>query len=145
MVERWHPKQELESLGASTPKPPKRANRVADVIRNELSMLLLSRVRDPHLQNVVISRVELSDDLRHAKIYYKTILGGGTSAAIRNALAKAAGFMRSHLAKALNMRFTPELKFWYDDKADAVENVERLLADIARERDERHKDTEDPE
>jgi ribosome-binding factor A len=137
MVEHWHPKQELESLGGQRSEPPKRASRVADVIKNELSVLLVQRVRDPQLQSLTISRVELTDDLRHAKIYYTLLQGKGGIGKASKSLSKAAGFMRSHLAKTLNLRFTPELRFWYDEEVEKVEKIERLLDDIARERGDR--------
>jgi ribosome-binding factor A len=141
MAAEWHPKQELESIGAAKPSIPKRADRVADVIRNELSVLMLQRIRDPKLSDVSISRVELSDDLRHAKIYFTILGNGGESKSIRARLEKASGFMRSHLAKTLNLRFTPDLRFWYDKEADKAREMEQLLADIARERDERSDNT----
>lgn len=141
MALEWHPKQELESIGAAKPSIPKRAERVADVIRNELSILLLQKIRDEKLRDVSISRVELSDDLRHAKIYY-TIFGDPVGfSSIQKSLEKASGFMRSHLAQTLNLRFTPDLRFWYDKEAEKVREMEKLLADIARERDERSDNT----
>jgi ribosome-binding factor A len=135
----WHPKQELESLGAVRSQPPKRAVRVADAVRTELSVLLLQRSSDPRLHDVQINRVTVTDDLRHAKIYYSTLPGAGNLEEIRQALERAAGFMRSHLAKTINLRFTPELRFWYDEGAEKVEEVEKLLAEIAREKDERER------
>lgn len=141
MATHWHPKQELESLGAAPAKPPKRAARVADVIKNELSVLLLQRVRDPHLREITISRVELSDDLRHAKVYYTMFQGQATPEQVRKSLEKATGFMRSHLARTLNLRYTPELRFWYDEELVEVERIERLLDDIARKRDEREQNS----
>ena len=141
MTTYWHPKQELESLGGQRSQPPKRASRVADVIKNELSVLLIQRVRDPLLQDISISRVTLSDDLRHAKIYYTMFQARGRQKEVEKSLTKASGFMRSHLAKTLNLRFTPELRFWYDEEFEEVEKIERLLDDIARERDEREQDS----
>lgn len=141
MTAEWHPKQELESFGIGREQAPKRATRVADVIRNELSILIVQRVRDPHLRDISISRVELSDDLRHAKIYYTSLQGISVQETVKRRLVKARGFMRSHLAKKLNLRFTPELHFWYDETVEKVEEMEKLLADIARERDEREKNT----
>lgn len=141
MTTYWHPKQELESLGGSRPQPPKRASRVADVIKNELSLLLVQRVRDPHLQDISISRVKLSDDLRHAKVYYTMFQPHGKLKRVEKSLGKATGFMRSHLAKTLNLRFTPELRFWYDEEFEEVEKIERLLDDITRERDDREQDS----
>lgn len=141
MTAEWHPKQELESFGIGRDRGQKRSVRVADVIKNELSILIIQRVRDPRLRDIRISRVELSDDLRHAKIYYTSPLGSSGSEAVKTRLVKAGGFMRSHLAKVLNLRFTPELHFWYDETVEKVEKMERLLADIARERNERENNT----
>jgi ribosome-binding factor A len=141
MTAEWHPKQELESFGIGREQAPKRAIRVADVIRNELSILIVQRVRDPQLRDISISRVELSDDLRHAKIYYTSLQGISAEETVKKRLVKARGFMRSHLAKKINLRFTPELHFWYDETVEKVEEMEKLLADIARERDEREKNT----
>jgi len=137
MNRNWHPKQELESLGAARSQPPKRAVRVADVIKNELSLLLVQKAQDPQLQEITISRVELSDDLRHAKIYYTFLPGQTTEEKVKRSLTKATGFMRSHLAKTLNLRFTPELRFWYDEEFERVEKIERLLDEISHERDTR--------
>ncbi len=139
MAVEWHPKQDLEAIGGGKTRLPKRADRVADVIRNELSVLLLRRIRDPRLRDVSFSRVELSDDLRHAKIFYTVLGETKKTARVQNSLEKAAGFMRSHLAKTLNLRFTPDLRFWYDEGADKVQEIENLLSDLARQRDDQAK------
>lgn len=137
MAVEWHPKQELESFGIGKSQMPKRSTRVADAIKNELAILLVQRVRDPKLRDISISRVEVSDDLSHAKIYYSSLHGSGEEGVIKKRLVKAKGFMRSHLAKKLNLRFTPELHFWYDETVEKVEEIEKLLAGLAQERDER--------
>ncbi len=141
MATHWHPKQELESLGAARAQPPKRASRVADVIKNELSLLFVQRVRDPYLRDITISRVELSDDLRHAKVYYTLFQGQAKMKQVNRSLLKAAGFMRSHLAKTLNLRFTPELRFWYDEEFEKVEKIEKLLDEISQKRDAREENS----
>jgi ribosome-binding factor A len=69
----WDPKGTLDSIGLGRSEQ-KRSTRVADAIRNELAILLLNKVRDPKIGNVTISRVEVSDDLKYARIYY-TVLG----------------------------------------------------------------------
>ena len=139
MAVEWHPKQDLEAIGGGKRRLPKRADRLADVIKNELSILLVQRVRDPKLRDVSISRVELTDDLRQAKIFYTVLDVSRKPARVQNSLDKAAGFMRSHLAKTLNLRFTPALRFWYDERADKVQEIENLLSDLARQRDEQAK------
>ena len=93
MATHWHPKQELESLGGHRSQPPKRASRVADVIKKELSLLLVQWVRDPYLREISISRVTLSDDLRHAKIYYTMFQPEGKLGQVEKSLAKAAGYV----------------------------------------------------
>ena len=71
----WDPKETLDSIGLGK-TAQKRSVRVADTIRNELSILLLQKVRDPKLASVYISRVTVTDDLKSAKIYY-TVAGEG--------------------------------------------------------------------
>ncbi len=130
----WDPKTRLEEIGLGR-EGYKRADRVADVIKNELSLLLISKVRDPNLAAVSISRVSVSDDLKNAKIFY-TIFPGEKKrpGQVKKGFERAKGFMRSHLAKVLNMRFTPALQFYYDDKADKVREIEDLFQEIADER-----------
>jgi ribosome-binding factor A len=89
---------------------------------------------------VAISRVKITDDLKLARIYY-TLPEGAARGAVQKSLARAKGFMRSHLASTLNMRYTPTLEFHYDDKADKVAEMERLFQEIAKER---RPDDQDP-
>jgi ribosome-binding factor A len=136
----WDPKGTLDSIGLGRSEQ-KRSTRVADAIRNELALLLLHKVRDPKISSVTISRVEVSDDLKYARIYY-TVLG--EDKAIKEAdvgLQRARGFMRSHLAKTLNMRYTPDLQFRYDMTNEKVREIEQLFQSIAGEKDENEKDS----
>lgn len=129
----FDPKNILDSIGVGK-QERKRPARVADVIRNEISILLIQKARDPNLSNVTVSRVVVSDDLKYAKIFY-TVLGDGK--VIRNAgkgLERAKGFFRSHLAKTLNLRYTPALQFQYDKTAEKVQELEELFREIAEER-----------
>jgi ribosome-binding factor A len=136
----FSPKETLDSIGLGRDEQ-KRSIRVADAIRNELAILLLQKVRDPKISNVTISRVEVADDLKYAKIYY-TVLGKGKALHEAEAgLQRAKGFMRSHLAGTLNMRYTPELQFRYDKTAEKVEAIEKLLQEIAGERENDEKDS----
>jgi ribosome-binding factor A len=129
----WDPKETIESVGLGK-RERKRSTRVAEAIQMELSLFFLQKVRDQKLSDVTISRVEVTDDLKSARIFY-TITGGekaGKQASV--ALKNATGFVRSHLAKILNLRYTPALKFIYDAKAEKVREMEALLDEIASER-----------
>ena len=130
----WDPKGTLDSIGLGRSEQ-KRSTRVADAIRIELALLLLHKVRDPKINSVTISRVEVSDDLKYAKVYY-TVFGEGKEIKEADAgLQRARGFMRSHLAKTLNMRYTPELQFRYDRTAEKVKEIEKIFQEIAGEKD----------
>lgn len=137
----WDPKQTLDSIGIGGKSEQKRSARVAEAIRNELATLLIGKVRDPRLQTIHFSRVEVSDDLSLARIFY-TVLGDKNE--IRQAgagLEKAKGFMRSHIARTLNLRFTPALQFNYDDVADKVAELDDIFQELAAERKSRDEDS----
>ncbi|KPK00243.1 MAG: hypothetical protein AMJ60_02185 [Desulfobacterales bacterium SG8_35] len=116
----------------------KRPKRVADMIKNEIALLLLRKVKDPRLTNVSIVTAEVTKDLRRAVVYYSVL---GDDAQVRKAaegLERAKGFIRSHLARELGMRATPELVFKHDLSMARQEEMERLLKEI-------HIDAEPPE
>ncbi len=130
----WDPKQTLDSIGLGEKKERKRSARVADAIRVEIATLLVSKIRDPKVEGVRLSRVEVTDDLSLARVFY-TVLNnqkGGKSAG--KGLERAKGFIRSHIAKTLNLRFTPAFQFRYDETAEKVEELESIFREIANER-----------
>lgn len=129
----WDPKETIESVGLGK-EERKRSARVADVIQKELSIFFLQKVRDEKLSDVTISRVEVTDDLRNARIFYSVGEGDKGRRQASQALKNATGFVRSHLAKILNLRFTPNLRFSYDAQAEKVREMEALLDQIASER-----------
>jgi ribosome-binding factor A len=136
----WDPKSTLDSIGLGK-NQQKRSTRIADAVRHELAILFLQKVRDPVIGSVTISRVDVTDDLKYARIYY-TVYGDGKDIKAADAgLQRARGFIRSHLAKTLNMRYTPELQFRYDKTAEKVEEIEKLFQEIAGERDEDEKNS----
>jgi ribosome-binding factor A len=100
-------------------------------MQEELSVAL-REMRDPRLEGVLISRVELTDDLQTARVYVRRDLGGdppAVKAAIK-ALGLAAGRLRRIAGQALDLRYMPELRFFYDDSLDAVARIEDLLREV---------------
>ncbi|MDK9707478.1 MAG: 30S ribosome-binding factor RbfA [Desulforhopalus sp.] len=133
----WDPKRTLESVGIGEKSEQKRSSRVAEAIRNELAILVISKVQDPRLHNLNISRVEVNDDLSVALIFF-TVLGDKKEAKeAERGLQRAKGFLRSHIARTLNLRFTPDLQFRYDDVVEKVAELEELFQEIANERKSR--------
>jgi len=136
-VKIWDPKQTLDAIGVGDKKEQKRSSRVAEAIRNELAMLLIGKVQDPRLHCLSISRVEVADDLSSARVFF-TVLGDKKEVQeAEKGLQSAKGFMRSHIARTLNLRFTPDLQFRYDDSVEKVAELEEIFQDIANERESR--------
>ena len=124
-----HPKKSLYPFNRETASQ-KRPKRVADMIKNEIGLLLLSKIQDPRLAHVVIVAVEVTRDLRKAIIYYSVL---GDEQQVKNAaegLARAKGFIRSHLARELGMRATPNLVFKLDLSMVHQQEMEMLLKEI---------------
>lgn len=110
-----------------------RPNRVAEAIGNELSLLLLQKTADPHLSGVLITKVIVTPDLKQAKIYFSVPVGTSRGPA-QKGMQRAKGFFRSHLAKTLNLRYTPELLFYFDSLNEEVQHMDTLFRQIAKER-----------
>jgi ribosome-binding factor A len=105
-----------------------RSRRVADVIREELARLLREEIRDPRIGFVTLTGVDLSPDLRHARVYV-SILKDNRAEALR-ALQRASSFLRRHLARSAGLRFTPELRFVEDQSLDTGFRVEDILQEL---------------
>lgn len=120
----------LPGLGKPESSRPKR---VAEAIRNELSVLLLQKVRDPRISEIAVTGVEMSPDLKRAKVFFSIPAGQNVKKALLG-LKKAKGFFRSHLAKQLNMRYTPDLVFYHDRLYEETEKLDVLFREIAKKR-----------
>jgi ribosome-binding factor A len=120
------------------PLPFRRADRVADLIRRELSRLLLREIKDPRLQQVVVTSVQLSPDLRHARVFFTGGAKGADRQAELQGLQAAAGFLRGQLGRNLRLRYAPELAFELDDSVDRSLHIAALLKQVAptEDRDE---------
>lgn len=120
----------LPGLGKPESSRPKR---VAEAIKNELSVLLLQSARDPRLSEVSVTGVQVSPDLKRAKIYFDVPAGSHAGQALKG-LRNAKGFFRSQLAKRMNMRYTPDLVFYHDRNSKETERLDDLFRQIAEKR-----------
>ena len=103
----------------------KRPARVADAIRRELSVFFLSGIKDPRLVGLVVTEAEVTRDLRRATVYYAC--DDRQADEIVRGLTSAHGFLRSHLAGTLGLRYVPELIFKRDLSAQRMAEIDRLL------------------
>jgi ribosome-binding factor A len=119
------------------PTGVKRAVRVAAQVKEEVARALARDLGDPRLAHAIVTRVEMTDDLSLARIMVRLGTGGDDPSARARVLAAfhaAGGLLRARLGKRLGLRRAPELRFVYDEGVDASAHIERLLAEIAREK-----------
>jgi ribosome-binding factor A len=112
----------------------KRATRVAERLRQEL-WAALRDLRDPRLAGVLVTRVEVTDDLSTARVFVRRELGYDAAAvkATLKGLGGAQKRLRRAVAQALDLRHTPTLRFFYDEAPDAVSRIEELLIEVKKE------------
>jgi ribosome-binding factor A len=108
----------------------KRADRVADLIKAELSDILLRQIRDPRIGLLTITDVKMSDDLRSARIYFVQMGKDKLDAELQAGLEKAKGFLKRELGKRLNLRYIPDVFFFYDKSFEYGSRIDRLLMEI---------------
>jgi ribosome-binding factor A len=117
-----------------------RVRRVEESVREEIASLISNDVRDPRAAGAIVTRVEMSADLRSGRVHVRLLEGGDDEGRRRDAveaLRRASGMLRREVTQRLRLRYAPELKFQYDDGVDHVTNVERVLAEIEAERKSR--------
>jgi ribosome-binding factor A len=102
---------------------------VADLIQRELSELIRLEVRDPRVGMVTITSVDVSPDLSHAKVFF-TILDKAHLKETLQGLQRAAGFLRSQLARRMKLYTTPEIRFAYDESVERGDHLSRLIDSV---------------
>ncbi len=107
-----------------------RPARVGERIREELSLLLQRKVRDPGLSSVTITDVSVTPDLKIAHVNYSALVGPEERKAVAQALRRSGGFLRRELGKVLDLRYAPELQFHYDDSFDRGARIDAILRGI---------------
>ncbi|MDA0737751.1 MAG: 30S ribosome-binding factor RbfA [Nitrospirae bacterium] len=105
----------------------KRAERVADQLRIEVADILAKKSKDPRLQSVTVTSVEVTNDLRIARVYVSILGSREDEPGILKALNSAAGFVRSEIGRRLELRYTPEVKFWSDTKGPRADRILKIL------------------
>ena len=95
------------------PREFSRGRKIADLIQRELALLIQREIKDPRIKMVTINEATVSRDLAYSDVYF-TVLPADDTQEVEKVLNQASGFLRSQLAKILNTRTTPKLRFHYD-------------------------------
>jgi ribosome-binding factor A len=110
-------------------KKTRRTSRVGENVRDALVQILRTDIRDFDLGWSSISEVEVAPDLHYARVYVTGLKEEDTKATVEE-LRRVAGQVRHHLARRINLRYTPELDFRYDETAMRALRVETLLREV---------------
>jgi ribosome-binding factor A len=108
----------------------KRTDRVGEMLREEIALILLHKSSDPRLHEVTITAVEVSGDLRRAKIFYLLRAGVAEPVLVHKALRKAIGFIKQELAQEHILRIMPELSFHPDESWQRGERLAEVMRQL---------------
>jgi ribosome-binding factor A len=111
-----------------------RPTRVGDQIREEIADLLAREVHDPGIGFLTITHVNVTPDLQQARVYYTTMGDEAARRQSRQALERAAPFLRRQLGRRLRLRRVPELQFFFDESIERHDRIERILQELQAER-----------
>jgi ribosome-binding factor A len=118
-----------------------RKDKVSDAIQKEVSNILQNELKDPRLGFVTVTGVEVTADLRHAKVYYSVLGQEQDYKKSQQALESAMGFIRRLVAERVQLRFAPELIFKEDKSSQYSVRIQEVLDEI-KERDKNRKEEE---
>ncbi len=115
-----------------------RTDRLNSLLKEVISEVIRKDVRNPHVnQLVTVTRVDITKDLHHAKVYISVIGTDEDKQETIAALQTAAGFIAIHSSKKVVLRYFPELTFKLDDSVEKHMRIQKLLGDISAERNSR--------
>ena len=120
-----------------------RIERINQQVKREIGRILQQELGDPRLQFVTITEVDVSRDLRNAKILFSVLGGGEQKHAAQQGLEGARGMIRKLLGQNMYIRFTPELFFVYDRSVEMSARIEETLKEIHDEHEEDHSSNQD--
>jgi ribosome-binding factor A len=123
------------------PKDTRRADRVAEAIREEVASYLATGVRDPRITGLVtVTGVDMTSDLRHARVYVSVLTGDDDRPAVDTtleALNDIGRRLKGEVGRALRLRLAPELEFRLDETVARASRIESLLAQLKNDDDRR--------
>lgn len=107
-----------------------RLNRVDEELKREISNIISFELKEPSVTGMVsVTKVKTTPDLKFAKVYV-SILNSKNLKKTVDGLKKSAGFIRSQIAKKVNLRITPQLVFEVDDSMEYGQKIDAILKDL---------------
>lgn len=120
-----------------------RADKVAEAIRQEASLVIHDQLKDPRLGFVTVTKVEMTPDMRQAKVFYSVLGNELEYKKTQEALDSALGLIRKLVCERINLKFAPEIIFRPDRSGEHSVRIQELLDQIKRGDETRKEDIED--
>ena len=115
------------------PANQNRLNRINEELKKEISYIISFELKNPDATGLIsVTKVKITPDLKFAKVYV-SMLNSKSKEKTLDALKKSSGFIRSGIAKKVNLRITPELIFEEDDSMEYGERIDSILKDLKGE------------
>ena len=115
------------------PKNEKRLNRIDEELKKEITNILTYDLKNPKVTGLIsVTRVKITPDFKYAKVYVSIMNAKNTKETFA-AIKKSAGFIRTEIAKRVNLRITPELVFVLDDSIEYGTRIDAILKDIMKD------------
>lgn len=105
---------------------------MAEAIKEEVSLIIQKEVKDPRIGFLTVTAVELSNDLRHAKIFISVYGGQEEKSKALKGLQSATRFIRREVGRRVKLRYTPEIIFKWDESVEKGAHIDDLLRQIGR-------------
>jgi ribosome-binding factor A len=112
----------------------KRSEKVADLIQKEICQMLVKSIKDPRIGFVTITKVTVSEDFRHAKVYFSVAGTLKEREESQKGLDSAKGYVRKELGRRIRLRYTPEIMFQFDPSIEYAIHMEELIQSIHQEK-----------
>lgn len=110
-----------------------RIDKVQEELRHHVSQIIQKELNDPRIGFVTIMHIEVSPDLRYAKVFFSVLNKEASLANTIKGLGKAAGFIRKRIGESMRIRYTPKLRFIYDDSGEQQRRIEDIINNIHQE------------
>ena len=110
-----------------------RIEKLQELIKQEVGKMLLTDIKDPRIGFVTVTEVEMTGDLREAKIFVSIMGNDEQIKSSWEGLQSALGFIRREIGKRIKIRFTPEISFELDKSLDYSEHIQKLLLKVKKE------------
>ncbi len=115
--------------------PSRRPERVRGLLHETVSDIVRREVKDPRVEGVTLTAVDVTPDLKLAKIYFSTLQSDDHEDALAG-LKSAVGYIKRQISTRLQLRHTPELRFLYDTTQEKANRLESLLRQVGQEKHE---------